>query len=56
METNKAGVIIADTSGLVSLFSPDDRNHAEAINAAKRLQHEKGIRLTRDSWKTAIVT
>jgi predicted nucleic acid-binding protein len=40
METNKAGVIIADTSGLVSLFSPDDRNHAEALNAAKRLQHE----------------
>jgi 6-phosphofructokinase len=23
------------------LFSPDDRNHAEALNAAKRLQHEK---------------
>jgi predicted nucleic acid-binding protein len=41
METSKEGVIIADTSGLVSLFSPDDRNHAEAINAAKRLQHEK---------------
>jgi hypothetical protein len=40
METNKAGVIIADTSGLVSLFSSDDRNHAEALNAAKRLQHE----------------
>ena len=40
METNKAGVIIADTSGLVSLFSPDDRNHAETLNAAKRLQHE----------------
>ena len=36
----KAGVIIADTSGLVSLFSPDDRNHVEALNAAKRLQHE----------------
>src|ERR671917_1485717 len=41
METSKEGVIIADTSGLVSLFSPDDRNHAEAINAAKRLQHEQ---------------
>jgi predicted nucleic acid-binding protein len=41
METSKEGIIIADTSGLVSLFSPDDRNHAEAINAAKQLQHEK---------------
>jgi predicted nucleic acid-binding protein len=41
METNNARVIIADTSGLVSLFSPDDRNHAEALNAAKRLQHDK---------------
>jgi predicted nucleic acid-binding protein len=41
MEKSKAGVIIADTSGLVSLFSPDDRNHAEAVNAAKRLQNQK---------------
>jgi predicted nucleic acid-binding protein len=41
METSKEGVIIADTSGLVSLFSPDDRNHTEAVKAAKRLQHEK---------------
>jgi predicted nucleic acid-binding protein len=41
MEKNKEGVIIADTSGLVSLFSPDDRNHAEALKAAQRLQHEK---------------
>jgi predicted nucleic acid-binding protein len=41
METSKKGVIIADTSGLVSLFSPDDRNHAEAIHAAKQLQHEQ---------------
>jgi predicted nucleic acid-binding protein len=41
METSKEGAIIADTSGLVSLFSPDDRNHAEALKAAKRLQHEK---------------
>ena len=41
METNNSGAIIADTSGLVSLFSPDDRNHAEAVNAAKRLQNEQ---------------
>jgi predicted nucleic acid-binding protein len=41
METNNEQVIIADTSGLVSLFSPDDRNHTEAVNAAKRLQNEK---------------
>jgi predicted nucleic acid-binding protein len=41
METSKKGVIIADTSGLVSLFSPDDRNHIEAINAAKRLQNDQ---------------
>ena len=38
---NKNGVIIADTSGLVSLFSPDDRNHIEAIKAAKRLQNDQ---------------
>jgi predicted nucleic acid-binding protein len=41
METNNSGVIIADTSGLVSLFSIDDRNHTQAVNAAKRLQHEQ---------------
>ena len=41
METHNSGVIIVDTSGLVSLFSIDDRNHAEAVNAAKRLQHEQ---------------
>jgi predicted nucleic acid-binding protein len=41
METSNSGVIIADTSGLVSLFSLDDRNHTEAINAAKRLQNEQ---------------
>jgi predicted nucleic acid-binding protein len=41
METNNARVIIADTSGLVSLFNPDDRNHAQAVTAAKLLQHEK---------------
>ena len=41
MMTNNKGVIIADTSGLVSLFSPDDRNHEEAINAAKRLKNDQ---------------
>jgi predicted nucleic acid-binding protein len=41
METSKKGIIIADTSGLVSLFSPDDRNHEEAIKAAKRLQNDQ---------------
>jgi predicted nucleic acid-binding protein len=40
METSNEKVIIADTSGLVSLFSPDDRNYTEAVNAAKRLQNE----------------
>jgi predicted nucleic acid-binding protein len=41
METSKKGIIIADTSGLVSLFSPDGRNHEEAIKAAKRLQNDQ---------------
>jgi predicted nucleic acid-binding protein len=41
METNNKGVIIADTSGLVSLFSPEDRNHEEAINAAQQLTNDK---------------
>ena len=41
METSKKGIIIADTSGLVSLFSPDDRNHEVAIKAAKRLQNDQ---------------
>ena len=41
METSNKGVIIADTSGLVSLFNPDDRNHTEAINAAKQLTNDK---------------
>ena len=38
--SDKRGIIIADTSGLVSLFSPNDRNHGEAVVAAKRLQNE----------------
>src|ERR687892_192520 len=41
METSNKGIIIADTSGLVSLFNPDDRNHTEAINAAKQLTNDK---------------
>ena len=41
METSKQGAIIADTSGLVSLFSPDDLNPQEAVQAAKELQNEK---------------
>jgi predicted nucleic acid-binding protein len=38
MERSNHGVLIADTSGLVSLFSPADHNHAMAVKAAKRLQ------------------
>jgi predicted nucleic acid-binding protein len=38
METSKEHVIIADTSGLVSLFLPDDQNHAVAVKAARHLQ------------------
>jgi predicted nucleic acid-binding protein len=34
-------VIIADTSGLVSLFVPTDSNHAVAVEEAKRLQQTK---------------
>jgi predicted nucleic acid-binding protein len=41
MEMSNKGVIIADTSGLVSLFNPADRNHTEAINAAKQLTNDK---------------
>jgi predicted nucleic acid-binding protein len=40
METMSEGVIIADTSGLVSLFLPADHNHAVAVKAAKRLHTE----------------
>jgi predicted nucleic acid-binding protein len=49
METSKRGVIIADTSGLVSLFSPDDRNHREAVNAAKRLKTDQKAILIPDA-------
>ncbi len=40
METSKEHVIIADTSGLVSLFLPGDHNHEVAVQAAKKLQNE----------------
>lgn len=38
METGKEGAIIADTSGLVSLFLPNDQNHEVAVQAARHLQ------------------
>jgi predicted nucleic acid-binding protein len=38
METRSEDVIIADTSGLVSLLLPGDHNHKEALKAAKQLQ------------------
>jgi predicted nucleic acid-binding protein len=41
METGSEGVIIADTSGLVSLFLPGDHNHRVALKAARQLQTEK---------------
>jgi predicted nucleic acid-binding protein len=40
MEKINQGVIIADTSGLISLFSPTDHNHEVAVKAAKRLSHD----------------
>src|SRR3954453_18822404 len=41
METSSQGIIIADTSGLISLFSPHDQNHEVAVEAAKRLSNER---------------
>ena len=38
METSRESVIIADTSGLVSLFLPDDQNHEVALKAAEKLR------------------
>src|SRR2546427_1868888 len=38
METSKEDIIIADTSGLVSLFLPNDQNHEVAVQAARNLQ------------------
>ena len=40
MTKSSQGVIIADTSGLISLFSPNDQNHHVAVEAAKRLRSE----------------
>src|SRR3954454_18521746 len=40
MEKINQSVIIADTSGLISLFSPTDHNHKVAVEAAKRLSHD----------------
>src|SRR2546427_13058615 len=34
----KEDIIIADTSGLVSLFLPNDQNHEVAVQAARHLQ------------------
>ena len=41
METSSQGIIIADTSGLISLFSPKDQNHEVAVEAAKQLSTER---------------
>ncbi|MEU5301768.1 type II toxin-antitoxin system VapC family toxin [Streptomyces noursei] len=38
METSKPTLIVADTSGLVSLFHPLDKNHQAAVAEAKRLR------------------
>ena len=35
---SRESVIIADTSGLVSLFLPDDQNHEVALKAAEKLR------------------
>ena len=40
METSRQTVIIADTSGLISLFLPGDHNHAVAVNAAEQLKND----------------
>jgi predicted nucleic acid-binding protein len=40
MTKSSQGVLIADTSGLVSLFSPGDQNHRVAVEAAKKLANE----------------
>ena len=40
METSNEKVIIANTSGLVSLFIPGDHNHEPAVKAAKELRNE----------------
>ena len=40
MGMNNDKTIIADTSGLISLFNPEDHNHEMAVKAAKRLQND----------------
>ena len=40
METSRQAVIIADTSGRISLFPAGDHNHAAAVNTAKHLKNE----------------
>ena len=37
METSREQVIIADTSGLVSLFLLGDQNHLDRVKAAEKL-------------------
>src|SRR3712207_1408045 len=41
MEQNSHSIIIADTSGLVSLFFPGDHNHVVAVKVAKQLQNKQ---------------
>jgi predicted nucleic acid-binding protein len=41
METRSEDVIIADTSGLISLFLPGDHNHTMAVKAAEELRSEQ---------------
>ena len=38
MLEGREGIIIADTSGLVSLFLPHDQNHEAALKAARNLR------------------
>jgi hypothetical protein len=45
METSSQGIIIADTSGLISLFSPNDQNHEVAVEAARRIRKLLGALL-----------
>jgi predicted nucleic acid-binding protein len=40
--TRDAHIVIADTSGLISLFSRADRNHAAALAASHRLTKRRG--------------
>ncbi len=40
VKESSRSVIIADTSGLVSLFSPNDHNYEAALDAANKLRNE----------------